>query len=114
MPFKDLEETGYNEEEHYFKVHDAELIDVLKQKRRELNETRQSVKGKSRQAEHWMRCPKCGGEMQETIIEGVYIDRCAECEGVYLDKGELELLLEYHEKSSGVIHKLKQLFHVGS
>jgi Zn-finger nucleic acid-binding protein len=39
-----------------------------------------------------MKCPKCGGALKEENFHGVLIDRCTGCGGVYLDKGELELL----------------------
>jgi hypothetical protein len=39
---------------------------------------------------HWMRCPKCGMELIEIDYRGIKIDKCSECEGVWLDAGELE------------------------
>jgi hypothetical protein len=41
---------------------------------------------------HWMRCAKCGEELQEIEFRGVKIDKCFSCGGVYLDDGELEQL----------------------
>jgi len=41
---------------------------------------------------HWMRCPKCGSELEEVLFRDVSIDRCAACGGVFLDRGELEQL----------------------
>lgn len=41
---------------------------------------------------HWMRCPKCGGELSEVQFRSVKIDKCFSCNGVYLDDGELEQL----------------------
>ena len=41
---------------------------------------------------HWMRCPKCGQELEEIVFRDVSIDRCTTCGGVFLDKGELEHL----------------------
>ena len=41
---------------------------------------------------HWMRCAKCGEELQEIEFRGVKIDKCFHCGGVYLDDGELEQL----------------------
>jgi acetyl-CoA carboxylase beta subunit len=43
---------------------------------------------------HWMRCPKCGQLMAEQELEGVKIDVCGLCEGIYFDRGELEALVE--------------------
>lgn len=39
---------------------------------------------------HWMRCPKCGMEMIEVDFEGVKVDKCSECLGVFFDDGEVE------------------------
>jgi len=39
---------------------------------------------------HFMRCPKCGMELIEIDHKGIKIDKCSECEGVWLDAGELE------------------------
>lgn len=39
-----------------------------------------------------MRCPKCRGDMELLDIEGVQVDRCASCEGLWFDGGELEQL----------------------
>ena len=34
---------------------------------------------------HWMRCAKCGAELQEVEFRGVKVDKCFSCGGVYLD-----------------------------
>jgi uncharacterized protein len=41
---------------------------------------------------HWMRCPKCGCELDEITFRGVKVDKCLACGGVFLDDGELEQL----------------------
>lgn len=41
---------------------------------------------------HYLRCPKCGMELIEIDYKGITIDRCSECDGVWLDAGELEAL----------------------
>jgi Zn-finger nucleic acid-binding protein len=40
-----------------------------------------------------MICPSCGAEMQTVVREGIEIERCASCRGVFLDRGELEKLI---------------------
>ena len=37
-----------------------------------------------------MRCPKCGMELIEIDYRHIKIDKCSECEGIWLDAGELE------------------------
>jgi uncharacterized protein len=39
------------------------------------------------QASH---CPKCGMKLLEFTHHGIRIDQCAHCEGIWLDRGELE------------------------
>ena len=41
-----------------------------------------------------MICPKCGSEMRSYERNGVTIDQCTGCRGVFLDRGELERLTE--------------------
>ena len=35
-----------------------------------------------------MTCPKCGGQMRAVVHEGVEIDRCAACGGIWFDAME--------------------------
>lgn len=41
---------------------------------------------------HFMRCPKCGMELIEIDYKNIKIDKCSECEGIWLDAGELEAI----------------------
>jgi Zn-finger nucleic acid-binding protein len=41
-----------------------------------------------------MTCPKCHGEMRVYERSGVTVDQCTECRGIFLDRGELERLLD--------------------
>jgi Zn-finger nucleic acid-binding protein len=38
-------------------------------------------------------CPSCNSSMQEINRNGVLIDVCTQCRGVWLDRGEMEKLL---------------------
>lgn len=40
-----------------------------------------------------MRCPKCGAEMRTSHRNGVTIEQCRKCYGIFLDRGELEQLI---------------------
>jgi len=40
-----------------------------------------------------LSCPKCHAEMRTYERNGIHIDQCTECRGVYLDRGELEHLI---------------------
>ena len=39
-----------------------------------------------------MQCPKCRGHMRTYDRNGVHIDQCENCRGIFLDYGELETL----------------------
>ncbi|MET8142504.1 zf-TFIIB domain-containing protein [Sphaerisporangium sp. NPDC005288] len=39
-----------------------------------------------------MRCPKCSGTMRTYDRNGVHIEQCENCRGIFLDYGELETL----------------------
>ncbi|MEU9333494.1 zf-TFIIB domain-containing protein [Streptomyces sp. NPDC048290] len=39
-----------------------------------------------------MQCPKCPGQMQTYNRNGVQIEQCNNCRGIFLDYGELEAL----------------------
>lgn len=41
-----------------------------------------------------LMCPKCQAPMRSLERSGVTIERCTECGGVFLDRGELERLEE--------------------
>jgi Zn-finger nucleic acid-binding protein len=40
-----------------------------------------------------MQCPKCHGDMRSYERNGITIDQCTECRGVFLDRGELDHLI---------------------
>jgi len=39
-----------------------------------------------------IKCPLCNVEMKVLILKGVEIDKCPECSGIWLDKGEMQQL----------------------
>ena len=39
-----------------------------------------------------MRCPKCSADMEEIDVNGIAIDRCGLCSGIWFDEGEVEAL----------------------
>ncbi|WP_214103024.1 TFIIB-type zinc ribbon-containing protein [Acrocarpospora catenulata] len=39
-----------------------------------------------------MQCPKCRGNMRTFDRNGVHIEQCDNCRGIFLDYGELETL----------------------
>jgi uncharacterized protein len=41
-----------------------------------------------------LTCPKCQGSMRTYERNGVHVDQCTECRGIFLDRGELERLVD--------------------
>jgi uncharacterized protein len=82
-----------NEDEYFVKM-DAEL---LKARRAKLDEERL----KQERSVHFMKCPKCGADLAERDLQNIKIDQCTECGGVWLDKGEMEMLTHTEESSVG-------------
>jgi len=41
-----------------------------------------------------LTCPKCHGAMRQYERSGVHVDQCTECRGIFLDRGELERLID--------------------
>jgi uncharacterized protein with PIN domain len=74
-------------EDEYFLKRDADLI---KAQRAKLDDER----AKAERSSHHMRCPKCGGHLAEEDFHHIKIDRCPDCGGLWLDKGEMEMLDE--------------------
>ncbi len=80
-------------EEEYFVKREAEL----------LKERRIAAERAADQAErqsHYMKCPKCGADLVKQDNDGIEVDRCPECHGVWFDAGEAEALVK--RESGGV------------
>lgn len=103
---KELGEHGYDREEEYFYKKNKELLDKM---RKELDAKRAVQEAASGTHTHWMKCPKCGKDLEEVPLAGIKVDQCANCLGIYFDKGELELLLGTQEPK-GFLGGLKRLF----
>jgi len=39
-----------------------------------------------------IRCPKCKTDMEQVVYEGIEIDRCNQCKGIWFDAGESQAL----------------------
>ena len=92
-----MDEKPSRNEDEYFVKQDAEL---LKQRRASLDAERASRERKA----HFMKCPKCGADLKEREYNHVKVDACAECGGVWLDAGELEMVA--HQYPGGMAGRL--------
>jgi len=73
-------------EEEYFTLREAELI---KTRHREAQEARRRA---DREA-HFMKCPRCGVDLDTDTIHTVSANRCQECGGIWFDAEQAESLL---------------------
>jgi len=91
-------------EEEYFAREQAELLRKLARER----QAKLKVDEKEREkALHFMKCPKCGMPLEEIPFGDVRIDKCFNCEGVWLDNGELERI---QKKEAGFMGKFLNVF----
>jgi len=73
-------------EDEYFVKQSAELV-----KARRKAAERDALEASRRL--HYMKCPKCGADLVTEEYHGIQVDRCPECDGMWLDAGEAEDLL---------------------
>lgn len=76
-------------EDEYFAKEDAEKKKRLEQ---QLNQEATEKHRAQLKETCYLKCPKCAGDLNEILFRGVKIDKCADCDGVWLDDGELEKL----------------------
>ena len=62
-------------------------------RRNELDRERNDRELEQADQSFWMICPKCGDLLEESEGENVKLERCENCGGLYLDRGEVDLIL---------------------
>jgi len=83
------------EEEYFARMEFERKKKLEEEKHRKLKE-----EDKKRLKElHYMRCAKCGMELIEIDYKGVKVDKCSECEGIWLDAGEFEVISKFEKTS---------------
>ncbi len=98
-----VEKPSDREDEYFLKM-DMEKCNKIRQ---ELDQSRAEELQKKQKQVHWMKCPKCGSDLEEINYQSVMIDRCNGCKGIWLDSGELELLTEGQAQfTKGFFNKL--------
>lgn len=103
------------QEDEWFARNEREMLKNLKRERerkqKELEESLKQEESKKQRDLHWMKCPKCGSDMVQKDISGVKIDECTRCEGIYLDRGELEeLMLKKDDERKSIMRRITGLF----
>jgi RNase P subunit RPR2 len=74
-------------EDEYFARRDAELL-------RQQRETARKSAAEIERKTHYMKCPKCGYDLISGDWDGIQIDQCTNCHGIWCDAGEAEEILK--------------------
>ena len=100
-----LDKEARKQEEEYF----ARIEFEKRKKALEEKQSRIKKEEKIRlKEEHWMHCPKCGMEMVEISFEGIKVDKCTACLGIFFDNGEVEQLVE--KNKPGFLSRMASIF----
>lgn len=91
------------EDEYFTKKEFERLRKIEQEKHSKLAETEK----KKLKDLHFMSCPKCGMELIEIDFKGIKVDKCSECEGIWFDAGEFELVSKLEK---GGLDKLFSVF----
>jgi Zn-finger nucleic acid-binding protein len=79
-----------NEDEYFAKL-EAERLERKKKEQAALSND-------AERKSHYMRCPKCGGHLETIEFHRVQVDRCPDCAGLWLDNGEIDMLIQHEDK----------------
>ncbi|HEX9289417.1 MAG TPA: zf-TFIIB domain-containing protein [Anaeromyxobacteraceae bacterium] len=82
-------------EDEYFVREDAEKKRRIALEQKKLVATEQQ---KALRDLHYMHCPKCGMKMQEIHYGKIDVDACFSCGGIFLDKGEIDVIAQPQQK----------------
>jgi hypothetical protein len=98
-------------EDDWFRRNEQRLIETARAAREKREQERAGLEREDERRRlrelHFMRCPKCGHEMRESQLDGITVDQCSFCEGLYFDAGELsELFLKREEDRKGLLRTL--------
>lgn len=92
-------------EDEYFAREDAEKKRKLSLRVQKETEAAELARLK---ALHHLHCPKCGLTMQEVRYSGIHAEVCFTCNGVFLDRGDLEQIVKH--ETSGVVDAILNWF----
>lgn len=93
-----IDEKPSRNEDEYFVKQDAELVRQLR--------ARRDAERAAQNTADMNKCPRCGIALQEQERHSVKIDVCPKCGGIWLDKGELEILAKLEARPGGVFGSL--------
>src|SRR5438105_7863822 len=79
--------THNKNEDEYFARRDADLL-------RQQRAAAQQAAADGERKKHYMKCPKCGYDLITHDWDGIQIDQCTHCHGVWFDAREAEALMK--------------------
>lgn len=98
FPHEERMSKDRKSEDEWFARHEEVLLRQARRDRR---------RQQSSEAPRTVPCPKCDGSLAEEEVVGVVIDRCSSCQGIFLDRGELEeILLRSAQERRGFFRRL--------
>lgn len=106
-----MDRPNQGQEDDWFRKHEQMMLDAAREKRLEREKSRTAAESEAQRKAlrdaHFMKCPKCGHDLETESYSGVEIDRCTFCEGIWMDAGELEELFEKKAaERQGIVRKL--------
>lgn len=90
-------------EDQYFAEQDRKLVERIRQEKE--REQEEAERKGSR-----LRCPKCGERLIAKKLSGVAVEECPACQGLWLDKGELEQIANSGEAEGWFTRWLRREF----
>ena len=97
-------ETRKPEEEYFARIEFEKRKKALEDKQSRMKKEEK----KQLKEQHWMHCPKCGMEMVEISFEGITVDKCSECLGIFFDDGEVDQLIA--KNRPGFLSRMAEIF----
>lgn len=93
-------------EDEYFAREDAEKLHRIHQEKlKEVSDKEMAERKKL----HWMKCSKCGYDLQTIKWRQVEVEKCFNCGAIVLDDGELEKLAG-REEQGGFLREVFEMF----
>jgi hypothetical protein len=87
---------GSSEQEYFFRLN-KELTEKFKAKTEQRKQQHDDQVAKEL---HWMKCPRCGHDLKSQDFGSLMVDQCGDCGGVFLDKSEVDFLMDLQDHNS--------------
>ena len=93
-----LRDAERGREEDYFAKRDRELVDKLRRAQEGATAGQPAASGP---------CPRCTTGLAQRVLQGINVDECPACGGVWLDRRELEALVRAEPEQSWIVGLLR-------